>query len=593
MDGCSFLPGLARRLRLEDETKAEPAARPQAKAIDKSVGERPLPGARQDPNLLISLVASAWTAIIALTAVDAWHAVSSRPWMFLTFCVLTIGLQLSQVEVYGRGATSFASAGVLALGFAFTVGTAMVVAAVLGLIVLVARRGRLNRGVFDAAQFGLAAGAGTALFHAVGAQHWSSGARIAPAFAAGALYMVVNVGLLTAAMSMAQGQSAVEIWRERFRWLVPYYLCAGPLALALNVSYEKVGITGLLAFTLPPAAMMFSVRQYVVRTRRSVEEVRAANDELQAANVQLAKRNDDLQALFQFAGGLASRAHDRMSLTGYAEEALSTLTGARAEIALGEGEGGIALVAGGSRIGGLHLAQTPGFEGERWDRLRDAILPQLATAIESASLVEQERKLRLETIAALARSMEAKDYYTGGHTERVSDVAVALAGRLGYAGVELDAIEIGALLHDIGKIGIPERILHKPGPLDDEEWKVMKEHPVISEYILSEVDLHPIVLQIARSSHERMDGAGYPDGLPGDQIPLPARIVLVADAFDALTSDRPYRSARTVPVAMDELRANSGTQFCPAVIAAMEALYREQPQMLGATTLRAVGDAAA
>jgi putative nucleotidyltransferase with HDIG domain len=363
--------------------------------------------------------------------------------------------------------------------------------------------------------------------------------------------------------------------------------------LALNVSYEKVGITGLLAFTLPPAAMMFSVRQYVVRTRRSVEEVRAANDELQAANVQLAKRNDDLQALFQFAGGLASRAHDRMSLTGYAEEALSTLTGARAEIALGEGEGGIALVAGGSRIGGLHLAQTPGFEGERWDRLRDAILPQLATAIESASLVEQERKLRLETIAALARSMEAKDYYTGGHTERVSDVAVALAGRLGYAGVELDAIEIGALLHDIGKIGIPERILHKPGPLDDEEWKVMKEHPVISEYILSEVDLHPIVLQIARSSHERMDGAGYPDGLPGDQIPLPARIVLVADAFDALTSDRPYRSARTVPVAMDELRANSGTQFCPAVIAAMEALYREQPQMLGATTLRAVGDAAA
>ena len=104
-----------------------------------------------------------------------------------------------------------------------------------------------------------------------------------------------------------------------------------------------------------------------------------------------------------------------------------TLTGTQAEIALGEGEGGIGLVAGGSRIGGLHLAQTPGFEGERWDRLREAILPQLATAIESASLVEQERKLRLATIAALARSMEAKDYYTGGHTERVSEVAVALA----------------------------------------------------------------------------------------------------------------------------------------------------------------------
>jgi HD-GYP domain-containing protein (c-di-GMP phosphodiesterase class II) len=568
-------------------------AQPQVDVMHTGVPEKPLPGSGRDPNVLISLVASAWAAIIALTAVSAWHAVSARPWTFLTFCGLTIALQLAQVEVYGRGATSFASAGVLALGFAFTVGAAMVVAAILGLVVLVARRGRLNRGVFDAAQFGLAAAAGTALFHAVGPEDWPSAARIGPAVAAGALYMVVNVGLLTTAMSLAEGRSALEIWRERFRWLTPYYLSAGPLALALNVSYEKVGITGLLAFTLPPAAMMFSLRQYVVRTRRSVEEVRAANEELQAANVQLAERNDDLQALFQFAGGLAARAHDRASLTGYAEEALSTLTGAPAEIALGAGEGGIALIAGGSRIGGLNLGQAPDFESERWDRLCDAILPQLATAIESASLVEQERKLRLATIAALARSMEAKDYYTGGHTERVSEVAVALSSRLGYSGVELDSIEIGALLHDIGKIGIPERILHKPGPLGDDEWKVMREHPLISEYILSEVDLHPIVLQIARSSHERLDGKGYPDSLSGDQIPLPARIVLVADAFDALTSDRPYRSARTVSVAMEELRAHSGTQFCPTVIAALEALYSEQPQMLGAAALRAVGEAAA
>jgi putative nucleotidyltransferase with HDIG domain len=189
--------------------------------------------------------------------------------------------------------------------------------------------------------------------------------------------------------------------------------------------------------------------------------------------------------------------------------------------------------------------------------------------------------------------MEAKDYYTGGHTERVSDVSVALAKRLGYSGVELDAIEIGALLHDIGKIGIPERILHKPGPLDDEEWKVMKEHPIISEYILQEVDLHPIVLQVARSSHERIDGKGYPDQKLADEIPLPARIVLVADAFDALTSDRPYRSARSITAAMEELRAHAGTQFCPNVIEALEAVYREQPTVLGAAALRAVGDAAA
>jgi HD-GYP domain-containing protein (c-di-GMP phosphodiesterase class II) len=551
------------------------------------------PQTRRDPNVLISLVASTATATLALTAVHVWHDVRTSPGQLLTFLALTLILQLVSIEVYGRGSFSFGGVGLLAVGFTFGPGTAMAAGVLMGIVNLVARRGRLNRGVFDAAQFSLAAGAGTAFYAWTGAGKWSAAAQILPSLGAAAIYMLVNVGLLSLAISLAEDESQFAVWRERFQWLTPYYVAAGPFALALAVAYEQVGLTGLLAFTLPPAMMMFSTRQYVSRTRKSVAEVRAANEELQAANVQLAERNDDLHALFQFAGGLASRAHDRTSLTGYAEEALSTLTGARAEIALSEGEGGIGLVAGGSRIGGLHLAQTPGFEGERWDRLRDAILPQLATALESAGLVEQERKLRLATIAALARSMEAKDYYTGGHTERVSEVAVALASRLGYSGIELDAIEIGALLHDIGKIGIPERILHKPGPLDHEEWKVMKEHPVISEYILSEVDLHPIVLQVARSSHERMDGKGYPDGMPGDQIPLPARIVLVADAFDALTSDRPYRSARTVPVAMDELRANSGTQFCPAVIAAMEALYREEPKVLGAAALRAVGEAAA
>jgi HD-GYP domain-containing protein (c-di-GMP phosphodiesterase class II) len=334
--------------------------------------------------------------------------------------------------------------------------------------------------------------------------------------------------------------------------------------------------------------MMFSTRQYVSRTKQSVEEVRLANDELSNANAQLEERNEDLQALFEFAGGLAARAHDGNTLRRYVEESLSQMTGARAEISLDATEGGIALVAGGQRIASLHLAQTPGFEGERWARLREAIVPQLATAIESAELVDEVRKKHLETIAALARSMEAKDYYTGGHTERVSDVAVALAKRLGYSGNELDAIEIGALLHDIGKIGIPERILNKPGPLDDEEWKVMKEHPVISEVILSELDLHPFVAQIARYSHERLDGAGYPDGLGGEDIPLPARIVLVADAFDALTSDRPYRRGRSIPAAIEEMRLHSGTQFCPRVMDALEQIYVSEPHILGAAHLRAV-----
>ncbi len=578
--------------RSADSGSRDRPSYPSGERVTTATAAEAALGGRRDPNVLISVVASAAAALIAILAVDSWRSVSSRPWGLLAFFVLTIVLQLVQVEVYNRGATSFASAGLLAVGFVFGVGAAMALAVLLGALVLVVRRGRLNRAVFDAAQFSLAAGAGAVVFHAVGAGDWGPAAQLAPAFAGGVMYMVVNVSLLTAAMSMAEARPPLDIWSERFRWLTPYYLAAGPLALSLAVAYEKVGITGLLAFTIPPAAMTFSVRQYVTRTRNSVEEVREANEQLKRANAELAERNDDLQALFQFAGGLTARAHDRAALTGYAEEALERLVGTTATISFDETDIGIGLVSGGKRIAAVHLGDQSGFEAERWGRLRDAILPQLATAIESAGLIDEVRKKHIETIGALARSMEAKDYYTGGHTERVSDIAVALAARLGYSGVELDAVEIGALLHDIGKIGIPERILHKPGPLDDEEWKVMKEHPLISEYILQEVDLHPIVLQVARSSHERIDGKGYPDQRAGDVVPRPARSVLVAEAVDALTSARPYRGARTVGAAMEELRAHTGTQFCPKVIAALEQLYREQPGVLGAAALRVVGDAA-
>ncbi|HZR94206.1 MAG TPA: HD-GYP domain-containing protein [Gaiellaceae bacterium] len=192
------------------------------------------------------------------------------------------------------------------------------------------------------------------------------------------------------------------------------------------------------------------------------------------------------------------------------------------------------------------------------------------------------RRAHRDTIAALSRSMEAKDLYTGGHTGRVASVSVALAERLGYEGEELDAIEIGALLHDIGKIGIPEQILRKEGPLDEGEWTVMRTHPLTSDFILAELDLNPIVRQCARSSHERVDGTGYPDGLRGDEVPLPARIVFVADAFDAITTDRPYRPGRSTAEAIAEIEAHAGTQFCPSVVAALRELWVTSPELLAA-----------
>ena len=175
----------------------------------------------------------------------------------------------------------------------------------------------------------------------------------------------------------------------------------------------------------------------------------------------------------------------------------------------------------------------------------------------------------LSAITSLARTIEAKDPYTGGHTERVSRLASALATELEFTPEELRAVEVGAVVHDIGKIGVPDSLLLKPGPLDPDERREIERHPEISSYILAELDVPAIVKQMVRSHHERYDGGGYPDGLAGEEIPLAARILTVADTLDAMTSDRPYRRAMPMVRALEVIEENSGTQFCPVVVAAL------------------------
>jgi putative nucleotidyltransferase with HDIG domain len=533
-------------------------------------------------NALITLVASAASAVFVLLADDAWRTASEQPQELIVFVGLAVALQLAAVEIYGRGALSFSGMGILATGFALGPGAGMVAAMLVAVVNLFVMRGRrLDRAAFNAANLSLSAAAAAAAYHVLGTSEWTTAARLVPATGAGIIFMVVNIGLLSLAMSLAEGLSIRSIWHERFRWFTPYYLVSGPLALATTVAFEEAGLIGMLAFGLPPAIMMFSIRQYIARTRDSVEEVRRANEDLRLAN-------SDLKVLFEFTGGLGACGHDAAALVDYAERQLRRLTGIPVRIGAAGQLEGLPLVAGGNHVGTLVLDERALVDRARWERLREAILPQLATALESAHLIEEVRKQHLATIAALSRSIEAKDGSTGEHTERVAELAIELARRLGYSGSDLDAIEIGALLHDIGKIGVPEAILHKPGPLSEEEWKVMRRHPLVSEHILSGIGLSPIVLQIARSSHERFDGQGYPDGVAGDEIPLPARIVLVADAFDAITSDRPYRRGRNVIDALGELHLNAGTQFCPRVVAALEQVYIERPHLLGAGRLRAV-----
>ncbi len=186
------------------------------------------------------------------------------------------------------------------------------------------------------------------------------------------------------------------------------------------------------------------------------------------------------------------------------------------------------------------------------------------------------QELFLQGVQMLARALEAKDSYTRGHSIRVSQYAVATASRMGFEGGSLDGIRLGGELHDIGKIGTREAVLHKPGSLTDDEFRQISEHPLLGERMLSPLAQEsPDVLRIVRSHHERLDGRGFPDGLRGEKIPIEARIVAVADAFDAMTTRRPYRDSRPPDVALAELRRVAGSQLDPEAVEAFVGAFPE------------------
>jgi HD-GYP domain-containing protein (c-di-GMP phosphodiesterase class II) len=197
----------------------------------------------------------------------------------------------------------------------------------------------------------------------------------------------------------------------------------------------------------------------------------------------------------------------------------------------------------------------------------------VATAIENAFLFIEQRNTFLGITLAFAEALEKRDDYTGGHTRRVCDYSLAIARCLGMGEAELDEVKLSAILHDIGKIGIADSILQKPGKLEREEFQEMCKHPCHGSEILSHLKFLRNMLGGVRHHHEKLDGTGYPDGKHGDEIPLVARIIAVADAFDAMTSKRSYRNTLTLEIAMDELKQYSGTQFDPEVVAAFFKAY--------------------
>lgn len=205
-----------------------------------------------------------------------------------------------------------------------------------------------------------------------------------------------------------------------------------------------------------------------------------------------------------------------------------------------------------------------------------ALLTRLKSLVRLKRLVGELESTE-SVIASLAQAVEAKDGYTEAHTERVARYAVLLAATVTASESTRQALKMGGMLHDVGKIGIPEYILNKPGKLTPDEWEIMKQHPVISAKICRPLRRSNELVPMVRHHHERLDGSGYPDGLRGDEIPIGARILAIADFYDACTSDRPYRQAMPSERAVDLLRtlARKGQMDRELVEAFIDILQRE------------------
>jgi len=238
------------------------------------------------------------------------------------------------------------------------------------------------------------------------------------------------------------------------------------------------------------------------------------------------------------------------------------------------------------KLGVLHLDRGPMQEPFTKEdlHLADAMAAHVSAGIESAQLLRKQRELFYSTITILAQAVELRDTYTGGHTARVTEYSYLLGQHLDLPTDDLHLIRIGTPLHDIGKIGIDDSILRKPGKLTPMEFEEMKKHTTKGAKILEQVPDLVSVIPIVRSHHERWDGQGYPDGLKGEAIPRLARIVAVADAFDAMTSDRPYRAGMAPEAAFAEVEKQKGKQFDPQLAAAFVAIRQKVIQEMQSET---------
>jgi putative nucleotidyltransferase with HDIG domain len=244
---------------------------------------------------------------------------------------------------------------------------------------------------------------------------------------------------------------------------------------------------------------------------------------------------------------------------------------------------GIPLIAKGEVKGVLEVFHRSALQNDPgWVEFLEALAGQAAIAIDGASMFENLQRANInltlaydETIEGWSRAMDLRDKETEGHSQRVTELTLHVAREMNLRGAELAHMRRGALLHDIGKMGIPDNILLKPGPLNEDEWVIMREHPVLARELLFPIRHLRPSLDIPYCHHEKWDGTGYPQGLIGEQIPLSARIFAVVDIFDAMTSDRPYRSAMSKEEVLEHIRSLSGSHLDPKIVDVMLKVSQE------------------
>jgi putative nucleotidyltransferase with HDIG domain len=426
------------------------------------------------------IAAAAVTALVATAAIRPDF--SGIDWLGLGLLVaIAAASERFGISLYGDSSISIAFVFLLAAAMQYGAEGVLVVAPLMALAGHSFGSLPLNKLVYNVSVTTLGGLAAAGVFHVVTGTLADApqAAVLLPALLAAGANYVVTAGLVAWIISLSAGDRLLQVWSEKYLWLLPHYVVLGVFGFIVAFGYQELGVPGLLVMTTPPLLIRYGIKQYVGRTTQTIAVLKATNSELREANTRIAAISWKIEEGYQ------------------------------------------------------------------------------------------------ETLRALVSALDVRDTEVHGHSLRVAELSMQLAARMGIA-PESETwrnLQHGALLHDVGKIGVPDNILRKQSALTPEEWEVMREHPEKGYAMLRQVHFLRGAAELAYCHHERYDGAGYPRGLRGDQIPLTARIFALTDAFDAMTARRPYREPFTVGQAYEEIRRCSGTQFDPRAVEAFLDLF--------------------